>query len=58
MGNLDSAVVTLVLKMKEIVILIMSAKMAIFVDIRTAQFHLVLILILIAVFQVNFTQIV
>ena len=53
MEKLDSANVTLAQKMKEIVILMMSVKMVIFVDTTTAQFHLVLALKLTVVFQVS-----
>ena len=49
MEKLDSVIVTLVLKMKEIVILIMSVKMVSFVDQPIVQLHLVLILKLIVV---------
>ena len=42
MDKLDSALVILVLKMREIVILIMSVKMVFFVDQTTVQLHLVL----------------
>ena len=49
MEKLDSAIVTLVLKMKEIVILMMSVKMVFFVDQTIAWLHLVLILKLIVV---------
>ena len=44
MEKLDSVIVTLVLKMKEIVMLIMSVKMVLVVDQTIAQLHLVLIL--------------
>ena len=47
--KLDSVIVTLVLKMKEIVILIMSVKMILLVDPSIAQLLLVLTLKLIAV---------
>ena len=40
MEMLDSAVVTLVLKMREIVILMMSVKMVFYVDQTIAHFHL------------------
>ena len=49
MEKLDSVPVILVLKMKEIVILMMSVKMVFFVDLTTAQLHSVLTLKLIAV---------
>ena len=49
MEKLDSVIVTLVLKMKEIVILMMSVKMVFFVDQTIAQLHLVLTLKLIVV---------
>ena len=49
MEKLDSVIVILVLKMKEIVILIMSVKMVSFVDQAIVQLHLVLILKLIVV---------
>ena len=42
MENLDSVIVTLVLKMKEIVMLMMSVKMVFFVDQTIVQLHLVL----------------
>ena len=42
MEKLDSAIVTLVLKMKEIVMLMMSVKMVLFVDRTIVQLHLVL----------------
>ena len=42
MEKLDSVIVTLVLKMKEIVILMMSVKMVFFVDQTIVQLHLVL----------------
>ena len=42
MEKLDSAIVTLVLKMKEIVITIMIVKMVLFVDQTIVQLHLVL----------------
>ena len=42
MEKLDSAIVTLVLKMKEIVILMMSVKRIFFVDQTIVQLHLVL----------------
>ena len=44
MEKLDSVIVILVLKMKEIVILMMSVKMVLYVDQTTAQLHLVLTL--------------
>ena len=56
--KLDSAIVTLVLKMKEIVMLMMSVKMVLFVDQTIAQLHLVLTLNLIAVFQIHAPEIV
>ena len=49
MEKLDSVIVTLVLKMKEIVMLMTSVKMALLVDQTIAQFHLVLTLELIVV---------
>ena len=49
MEKLDSAIATLVLKMKEIVMLMMSVKMVLYVDQTIVQLHLVLILKLIAV---------
>ena len=49
MEKLDSVLVTLVLKMKEIVMTIIIVKMVFFVDITTVQFHSVLTLKLIAV---------
>ena len=49
MEKLDSAIVTLVLKMKEIVMLMMSVKMVLFVDQTIAQLHLALRQKLIAV---------
>ena len=49
MEKLDSAIVTLVLKMKEIVILMMSVKMVLVVDQTIVQLHLVLTLKLIVV---------
>ena len=49
MEKLDSAIVTLVLKMKEIVILMMSVKMVFFVDQTIVQLHSVLTLKLIVV---------
>ena len=49
MENLDSVIVTLVLKMKEIVMLMMSVKMVLLVDQTIVQFHLVLTLKLIVV---------
>ena len=49
MEKLDSVIVTLVLKMKEIVILMMSVKMVFFVDQTIAQLHSVLTLKLIVV---------
>ena len=49
MEKLDSAIVTLVLKMKEIVMLMMSVKMVFFVDQTIAWLHLVLIRKLIVV---------
>ena len=51
MEKLDFAIVTLVLKMKEIVMLIMSVKMVFFVDQTTVQLHLVLTQKLIVVIQ-------
>ena len=42
MEMMNSAIVTLVLKMKEIVILMMSVKMVFFVDRTIVQLHLVL----------------
>ena len=49
MEMMNSAIVTLVLKMKEIVMLMMSVKMVLFVDQTIAQLHLVLTLKLIVV---------
>ena len=49
MEMMNSAIVTLVLKMKEIVMLMMSVKMVFFVDQTIVQLHLVLNLKLIAV---------
>ena len=49
MEKLDSAIVTLVLKMKEIVMLMMSVKMVLLVDQTIVQLHLVLTLKLIVV---------
>ena len=49
MEKLDSVIVTLVLKMKEIVTLIVNVKAVFFVDITTAWLHLVLTQKLIAV---------
>ena len=49
MEKLDSAIVTLVLKMKEIVIFMMSVKMIFYVDQTIVQLHLVLTLKLIVV---------
>ena len=49
MEKLDFASVTLVLKMKEIVILMISVRMVLYVDQIIAQIHLALILILIVV---------
>ena len=49
MEMMNSAIVTLVLKMKEIVILTMNVKATTFVDQTTVQIHLVLGLKLIAV---------
>ena len=49
MDKLDSVIVTLVLKMKEIVMLMMSVKMALSVGQTIASIHLVLTLKLIAV---------
>ena len=49
MELMNSAIVTLVLKMKEIVITIIIVKMVFFVDITTVQLHSVLTLKLIAV---------
>ena len=51
MEMMYSAIVTLVLKMKEIVILSMSVKMALYVDQTIAQVHLVLTLKLIVVIK-------
>ena len=51
--KLDSAIVTLVLKMKEIVMLMMSVKMVLFVDQKIVQLHLVLTLMLIVVQRVR-----
>ena len=48
MEKLDSVIVTLVLKMKEIVILMMSVKMVLLVDQIIVHLHLVLSLKLIA----------
>ena len=42
MEKLDSVIVTLVLKMREIVIFILSVKMVLLVDQTIVQFHLVL----------------
>ena len=52
METLDSVIATLVLKMKEIVILIMSVKMVFFVDQTIDKLHLVLTLKLTAVVTV------
>ena len=52
MEMMNSAIVTLVLKMKEIVILIMSVKMVLLVDQTIVQLHLVLTLKLIVVIQI------
>ena len=49
MEMMNSAFVTLVLKMKEIVMLMMSVKMVLFVDQTIARLHLVLTLKLIVV---------
>ena len=49
MEMMNSAIVTLVLKMKEIVILMMSVKMVLLVDQIIVQLHLVLTLKLIVV---------
>ena len=49
MEKLDSVIVTLVLKMKEIVILMMSVKLVLVVDPTIVQLHLVLALKLIVV---------
>ena len=51
MVKLDSVIVTLVLKMKEIVMLMTSVKMALLVDQTIVQFHLVLTLELIVVIK-------
>ena len=51
MEKLDSVIVILVLKMKEIVIIMMSVKMVLFVDQTIAQLHLVLTLKLIVVIK-------
>ena len=53
MEKLDSGIVTLVLKMKEIVILMMYAKMVFYVDQTIAQLHSVLTLKLIVVTQMQ-----
>ena len=53
MQKLDSVIVTLVLKMKEIVILMMSVKMVLLVDQTIAQILLVLTLKLIVVIQIH-----
>ena len=42
MEKLDTVIVTLVLKMKEIVMLMMSVKMVLLVDQTIVQFHLIL----------------
>ena len=49
MEKLDTVIVTLVLKMKEIVMLMMGVKMVLLVDQTIVQFHLVLTLKLIVV---------
>ena len=49
MEKLDSVIVTLVLKMKEIVMLMMSVKMVLLVDQTIVQLHLILTLKLIVV---------
>ena len=51
MEKLDSVIVTLVLKMKEIVMLMMGVKMVFFVDQTIVRLHLVLTLKLIVVIQ-------
>ena len=51
MERLDSAIVTLVLEMKEIVIQMMNVKVIFFVDQTTVWLHLVLALKLIAVIK-------
>ena len=53
MEKLDSVAVTLVLKMKEIVITIIIVKMVFFADQTIVQRHLVLTLKLIVVIQIN-----
>ena len=53
MEMMNSVIVTLVLKMKEIVITIIIVKMVFFADQTIVQRHLVLTLKLIVVFQIN-----
>ena len=53
MEKLDSVIVTLVLKMMEIVILMKSVKMVLHVDQTIVQFHLVLTQKLIAVIHME-----
>ena len=53
MENLDSVIVTLVLKMKEIVILMMTVKMVFFVVQIIVQCHLVMVQKLIVVQRVR-----
>ena len=52
LGMMNSAIVTLVLKMKEIVMLMMSVKIVLLVDRTIVQLHLVLSLMLIALILV------
>ena len=51
MGMMNSAIVTLALKMKEIVILMMGVKLVFYADLTIVQIHLVLTLKLIVVIQ-------
>ena len=53
MEMMNSAIVTLVLKMKEIVMPMMSVKMVLLVDQTIVQLHLVLTLKLIVVIQIH-----
>ena len=53
MEMMNSVIVTLVLKMKEIVILMMSVKMVFFVDQTIVQCHLVMVQKLIVVQRVR-----
>ncbi len=53
MAMMNSAIVTLVLKMKEIVMLMMSVKMVLLVDQTTVQLHLVMVQKLIVVQRVR-----